>query len=120
MDFRKAFKFPLKYDGMFYVWGANNTMVLEFDMDDNTSDTIRELIIRVLNEDKKLEESGIQVIADNLKFDSIEQEFTLNGKPFMCIRGWGHLTGIGGLNLDAEIAEQIQDDLAKYILEKLT
>lgn len=35
------------------------------------------------------------------------------------IRGWGHLTGTGGLNLDTELASKIQDAFGEYILERL-
>lgn len=35
------------------------------------------------------------------------------------IRGWGYLTGTGGLNLSDKEAAEIQDDLANYIVEKL-
>lgn len=41
------------------------------------------------------------------------------GKPFLLIRGWGYLTGTGGLNLDKEEAQAIQDDLAEYIVDLL-
>jgi len=43
-----------------------------------------------------------------------------NGKEFIIIRGWGHLTGCGGLNLNEDEAVIIQDDFANYIIEKLT
>lgn len=35
------------------------------------------------------------------------------------IRGWGNLTGIGGHNLSGEDAANIQDTMAKYIVEQL-
>lgn len=34
-------------------------------------------------------------------------------------RGWGMLTGVGGYNLDAEVAAQIQDDFMNYCIEML-
>ena len=35
------------------------------------------------------------------------------------IRGWGMLTGVGGYNLDAEIAAQVQDDFMEYCINQL-
>ena len=37
-------------------------------------------------------------------------------RHFIHIRGWSHLTGVNGLNLDREQAEQIQEDFAKHII----
>lgn len=41
-------------------------------------------------------------------------------KVFIVIRGWGHLTGIGGLHLPEQEAAKIQDDFANYIVKQLT
>lgn len=43
-----------------------------------------------------------------------------NEKEFIIIRGWGYLTGCGGLSLKGEEAAIIQDEFANYIIEKLT
>lgn len=37
----------------------------------------------------------------------------------MTIRGWGNLTGIGGHNLPAEEAANIQDTFAEFLVNKL-
>lgn len=37
----------------------------------------------------------------------------------MRIRGWGHLTGCGALNLPPEEAIEIQDDFGEWIVKKL-
>ena len=36
--------------------------------------------------------------------------FKTTAKPFILIRDWGNLTGVGAHNLPAEKAAQIQDD----------
>lgn len=41
-------------------------------------------------------------------------------KVFIVTRGWGYLTGTGGLHLKEEDAIKIQDDFAAYIVEQLT
>lgn len=43
-----------------------------------------------------------------------------DGVPLISIRGWGHLTGVGGLNLPDDQAAAIQDDLGNYIVERLS
>ena len=40
-------------------------------------------------------------------------------KKVMLIRGWGHLTGIGGLHLSESAAAKIQDDFGQYIINIL-
>lgn len=37
----------------------------------------------------------------------------------MLIRGWGHLTGCGALNLPDHEAAKIQDDFGEWIVKKL-
>ena len=46
-------------------------------------------------------------------------EIYYDGKFQFLVRGWGHLTGCGGLNLPEDLAEKIQDGFIEYILGKL-
>ena len=41
-------------------------------------------------------------------------------REFIIIRGWGYLTGSGGLGLSQEVAALIQDQFALYIINKIT
>ena len=41
------------------------------------------------------------------------------GEYAFCVRGWGHLIGIGGLNLSIDNAKKIQDGFISYILSRL-
>lgn len=41
-------------------------------------------------------------------------------KEFICIRGWGNLTRIGGYNFDAEKASKIQNDFRDWIIYKIS
>ena len=43
-----------------------------------------------------------------------------NGEPFILIRGWGNLTGIGAHNMPADKAAKIQDDFEQWIIYKLS
>ena len=40
-------------------------------------------------------------------------------KQIITIRGWGNLTGIGGHNLNADEAANIQDTFAEFIVQQL-
>jgi hypothetical protein len=42
-----------------------------------------------------------------------------DNEPVLSIRGWGYLTGIGGLRLDVNTAAQLQDQFGDYIVEQL-
>ncbi len=46
-------------------------------------------------------------------------EIYADGKLLLVVRGWGHLTGSGGLNLHLEEAERIQDQFAECVISKL-
>ena len=75
---------------------------------------IKREVIDILNDktDKKL--TNKLEIVDGYKI-------YMNDKPFITIRGWGYLTGCGGgLCLDPDTAKKIQDDFAKWIVDKLT
>lgn len=44
---------------------------------------------------------------------------SIGGINVMLLRGWGHLTGCGALNLPPEEAAKIQDDFGEWIVKKL-
>ena len=46
-------------------------------------------------------------------------EILYQGEYAFCVRGWGHLIGIGGLHLSVDIAKKIQDGFISYILSRL-
>lgn len=47
-------------------------------------------------------------------------EISVDGHPFILVRGFGNLCGGGAYNLSVEYASKIQDSLEEYIVEKLT
>lgn len=108
--FEKAFSLPFKADRFGeYLFDANNNMIAMSQTEDIMS---LNLIDSIIN--KK------SVVRLKVKYDSDSGLITMNDDPLMLIRGWGYLTGIGSLNLPEEEAVAIQDDLANYIVEKLT
>lgn len=99
---------PLNYDGMSYAWGKNNTMALMFG--NLTNEDIYKIVETINgNENAKIE---------NITYEN--GEFLINGQMAFIVRGWGHLTGIGGRNLPSEVAAKLQNDFANHILNKLS
>lgn len=100
-SFKMAFDFPFMR-GMFS--DDKNEILLEPENQQKIVDTING--------------TGTNYI-DGLTYD--KGMILLNGDLLIMIRGWGHLTGMGGgLGLDNEVAAKIQDDFGKFIISKLT
>lgn len=96
-------------DGIF-IWSANGIMALMID-DEICKDTeaLVEKTCNILNDSiqptKKLD----------LTYDA--PTIHLNGKPFLIIRGWGHLISDG---FTEEDAARIQDEFAGWVMDKLS
>jgi len=109
--FEKAFKLPFKGDNLeMYVFDSMCNMVFMNCSDENN---MQQGIVDCINGKSYL---GL----NNLSYDHLSGFISQDDRYLLMIRGWGHLTGIGGLNLPAHDAVLIQDDLAAYIIEKLT
>jgi hypothetical protein len=116
MTFKDVYKFPLKVDEYcdIITWTADKQRA--FDWCVNISPEKQQELIDVLNGTKQFQfkykfyREGIEIHSENPIF---------KGKPVLLIRGWGYLTGIGGLHLPQEEAIKIQDDFGDYIVEQL-
>lgn len=77
----------------------------------------QQLILDIINgENKELSNKKLSFRhEDGYIFASDGQKET----KIIIIRGWGNLTGIGAHNLKPEVAADIQDTLAEYIVEQL-
>ena len=116
MIFKEVYKFPLKVDGYcpIITWTADKQRA--FDWCVNISPEKQQELIDVLNGTKQFQfkykfyRKGIEIHSENPIF---------KGKPVLLIRGWGYLTGSGGLRLSSEEAVKIQDEFGDYIIEQL-
>lgn len=116
MTFKEVYKFPLKVDDYcpIITWTANKQRAFDWCVD--VSPEKQQELIDMLNGTKqhqfkyKFYREGIEIHSENPIF---------KGKPVLLIRGWGYLTGIGGLHLDVNTAAQIQDEFGDYIVEQL-
>lgn len=109
ITWERVYELPLEYDGYNYAWAKNGTMSLMFEFELKTEDCQR--IVDIINGDRK-------GIIKGLFHD--EHEFFIEDQYIFCVRGWGYLTGVGGLNLPPEKAAKIQDEFIQFILKKLT
>lgn len=107
---------PFYYDGYGYIYSGNNVMTFTVDMDrDCESSFISRLVkdmVNVLN-DKKVDTNYPKL--------SIKDGCDLYWEDIIigAFRGWGYLTGPGGIHLPDEQAVKLQDDMINFVLEKL-
>ncbi len=106
---------PFKYDHYGYVWDRDNVMT--FSVNDLTEENDKQMaelcssIVAALNgEEVHKRYSGLYIRNGCDLF--------LDGQEVGSFRGWGHLTG--GLKLGSIQAAQVQDQLIKYVLTKIS
>lgn len=109
MTWKEVFKLPfnLSVSGL-YVYDDNGRIVMN--ITDNKDYAL--MILNVLN-------GGEEHFRNSPFVDNVLSIIDSKGEPVIIIRGWGYLTGIGGLNLSDSEALNIQDDLQSWILDKL-
>jgi len=94
------------------VYDAKNNFVFEFEK--GVSKDLQKETIFSLN---ALNQEPIS----NLKLSVLDAVEILNdGQKFICIRGWGNLTGTGGYHFSQEKAAKIQDDFRDWIIDKIS
>jgi hypothetical protein len=117
MKFNKVYEFPLKNtQGM--VFTKNNVHAFDFvdDIRFGSKDEEANGIVALLNDPSEpltvdIDLSTVVYLNDSYVY--------LENKPFLSIRGWGHLTSPGGLNLSIEEAVRMQDDFGKWLAASL-
>lgn len=115
MTFKEVYKFPLKVDEYcpIITWTVDNQRAFDWCVDVNFEK--QQEIIDMINGTKqhqfnyKFYREGIEIYSGNPIFKG----------PILRIRGWGYLTGIGGLHLDHEEAIRIQNEFGDYIVDQL-
>ena len=109
LSFKDLYQFPChqaKYGS--WVYDANSNFIFQFEFDNIET---REKTIKILNGELLEYKKQNVKLKDGVIF--------VNEHPFIMIRGWGNLTGVGAYNLNGDYATKIQDTLAEYIIEKL-
>lgn len=122
-DWTKCYKLPLHLDDYcVYAWDADDGTALsgfnlKYDENGNYLPGERKRIkhiIDIINGDCP---SDFDSKWDLSNYDPCE--ITYKGEPQFLVRGWGHLTGCGGLNLPEKLASEMQDGFIDYILDRL-
>lgn len=107
VTFKEIFKGPFYLDSYYcYVWSKDHVMTFT-----------------CLTHNEKL----LDAIIDKLNYGSLDSYNTsfkggriyIDNKPILLMRGWGHLTSVGGLNLPFKEAAKIQDDFCDWVVETL-
>lgn len=95
-----------------WVYDSERNFLFQFEISWSNQDMIDRLLSVIngetifTNDELRFRHEGGYIL------DNLDQKILL-------IRGWGNLTGIGGLNLPEEQARNIQDTLAEFIVERL-
>ena len=117
MTFKEVYRLPLKVDDYcpIITWTADNQRAFDWCVD--VSSEKQQELIDMINGTKqhqfkyKFYREGIEIYSDNPN--------SIFKNPILRIRGWGYLTGTGGLHLPQEEAVKIQDEFGDYIVEQL-
>lgn len=108
ITWEEYYKLPLNL-AYGYAFARNHTMALTFNRD--IPDDIARSIVDAIN---GVSEYKIPTLTN----DGVD--FSDGLVELFCVRGWGGLIGIGGLNLSEEKAVKIQDGFVDYIIKQLT
>lgn len=119
MDWKSVYKFPLELKNSTKVMTPDFEMAFDFipsfikDIETlQISLEDKQKIVRILNgSDEKVKTPHNYSYKNGTIF--------VNDLALIWIRGWGHLTGQGGLRLKEEQAIEIQDGFANFIISTL-
>lgn len=106
----EVYKPPFRADGVF-IFSANNVMTLMASDCHNDPDKLMARTCQILNGEVKSNGNP------NLTYSNGE---IYNGAQLLLVvRGFGHLTGNGGLGLNVEEALKIQDEFGEWLCRLL-
>lgn len=128
-DFKDVYKLPLKQEeaAPFMVMTVDNQRAFDFEWPawetyekDSHIDgkSIHDIIAKLNGDDNIILENYYNFSYNNGEIWAFSTK-AKKKKHIMLIRGWGHLTGTGGLHLKDEDAAKIQDDFGQYIVNTL-
>ena len=114
ITWEQVWELPLHCDKYsLYAWSKNGTMAitLEHENDYKQDEALLKSIVNRINGGPLLDSAG--------HWSNNTCDFFLDGKYIFCVRGWGHLTGCGAMNLHPKDAERIQDEFIAFVLNRL-
>ena len=108
--FKDVFELPLKLDIFWPAYIITNNNVIVFNILKHDLDLINK-ILDIINGNSN------EIIKNEIKYQDCK--IVINNIPIFLIRGWGYLTGPGGLGLSTGQAVIIQEDFVNWIIDKL-
>lgn len=111
-SFEDVYKKPFRVDECGgFVWSSNGVMT--FSVYDYANLPFMKRVCKVLNGEIKADFPH--------KFEVAKDRTAIlyNGELVFFVRGWGHLTGCGALNLNPKLAANIQDDFIAHVVKTL-
>lgn len=115
MNWQDIYKLPLHNLSKIKAYSANSVMAYDY-LNWKHPQEYYDHIVAIINGDIE-SDSMCQFINEGCLIFKVNPD---GGKiPILRIRGWGHLTGTGGLHLPSEKAAEIQDSFVNYIVERL-
>lgn len=128
-NFKEVYKLPLKYAEIcpFMVLTADDQRAFDFEWqawptyekeEKIDGKSIHDIIAKLNGDDSIILENYYNFSYNNGEIWAFSTK-AKKKKHIMLIRGWGRLTGTGGLHLKVEDAAKIQDDFGQYIVETL-
>ena len=120
-EFKKYYKFPLKMWKDFYskVFTQDNNMAFDWLLPwGEKYDNLKQRHLDKINGfESNVPKEGITYVHKEGRI--IAQMDDGSELGIALIRGWGMLTGVGGYNLPADKAAEVQDDFANYCVKML-
>lgn len=111
-EFKKYYKFPLQHDSEYRIKIMTDDYKMALDWLVDIVDHLKDSLLDALNgKQDKWNPSG--------KFTTTRGYIYYEKTKILLVRGWGMLTGVGGYNLSADKAAEIQDAFANYCVEIL-
>lgn len=119
MDFKEAYQFPLEFK-YGKVFTSNFKMAFDFipswmEKEDRklfkVTEDVKHRLVAIVN-------GSDDQIKKRIKFRYENGTIYANDLHFIWVRGWGYLTGVGGLHLDDKTAFQLMDDFGNFIVER--
>ena len=97
-----------------YIWDNEHNMCFNYLGNDYA---LYERIVNLLNGEPAEPFKRVGFNENTIAVSDDEQ--ATEAKPILLVRGWGHLTGRGGLRLSVEEAVSKQNELLEYCARKL-
>ena len=116
-SFEYVWQKPFKNVHDIYIFDNEGTMVFSI-LTDNAN--IAERVVSLINGDLNAKPFLKVGVDESKQYIAVSDDIdTKRIKPQLLVRGWGYLTGVGGLHLDADQAVALQNELVDYCVSRL-